>query len=223
MSITAPLIDFVHQIAEAVPLPWFTAIASLAEEVIAIIPSPFVMTLAGSLAASLEHHWSYLILLAVIGAVAKTFGSWIIYIIADKAEDILIDKFGRVLGVSHQDTEGLGKLFNHGRRDDFIIFASRALPIMPTAPISVVAGLLKLNIKTYLLSTFFGLVLRNLFYLYVGFTSLGALESVNDNLDSLENIGYVVLFFAMFGLMIWFYRQRRLGAGGRLLEKLRKR
>lgn len=223
MSITAPLIDLVHQIAEAVPLPWFTAIASLAEEVIAIIPSPVVMTLAGSLAASLEHHWTYLILLAIIGSVAKTFGSWIIYVIADKAEDVLIDKFGRVLGVSHQDTEGLGKLFGHGRRDDVLILASRALPIMPTAPISVVAGLLKLNLKTYLLSTFLGLVLRNLFYLYVGYTSIGALESVNDNLDSLENIGYVILFFGMFALMIWFYRQRRLGAGGRFLEKLRKR
>lgn len=223
MSLTAPLIEIVHQIAEVVPLPLFTAVASLAEEVIAIIPSPVVMTLAGSLAASLEKHWTYLILLAIIGSVAKTFGSWIIYVIADKAEDIVIDKFGRVLGVSHQDTEGLGKLFGHGRRDDFIILVSRALPIMPTAPISVVAGLLKLNLKTYLLSTFLGLILRNLFYLYLGYTSLGALESLNDNLDSLENIGYIVLFFAMFGLMIWFYRQRRLGAGGRFLDKLRKR
>lgn len=206
--------EFTQQLASfssTVPLPLFVIIAAFVEEVIAPIPSPFVMTISGSLIASQGQTLLFLGFMAVLGALSKTIGSYIIYFIADKLEDVLIDKFGKFLGVSHEDTEGIGKMFAKGMRDDVAIFLSRAIPIMPTAPVSVVAGLLKFNLKTYLIASFLGLIVRNFFYLYLGYVGIGALESINTNLQSIETVGYVVLFGFLVCLAIWFYKKRRAG------------
>lgn len=214
------LILWLENLALQVPVTWFTFIGALVEEVIAPIPSPLVMTLAGSIAASQNQPLLFLFLLALIGALGKTIGSFIIYVIADKAEDIVISKFGRMLGVSHDDTEGLGAFFGRGGRDDIAIFLLRAIPIMPTAPVSAIAGIIKLDLKIYLTATFLGLAVRNMLYLYLGYTSVGALESVVDGLDSLEKIGYFVLAVGMGLAILWMYRKRQQGKGLRWVQQM---
>lgn len=206
------LINWLEAFSQQVPVTWFVFIGSLLEEVIAPIPSPLVMLLGGSISAGQGSPLLFIGLLALIGAVSKTLGSLLIYVISDKAEDVVIDKFGKFLGVSHTDTEGLGKFFGQGKRDDIAIFLLRAVPVMPTAPVSVIAGLIKIDLKTYLVSTFLGLVVRNLIYLYLGYTSLGALESLSEGFDSLEKIGYLILAVFAGVVLLWMYRKRRQGS-----------
>ena len=161
--------------ATMVPLPWFAIIGSFIEEVIAPIPSALVMTVAGTLAATSAKAWWYIIFLAIIGSVSKTVGSWLVYVLSDKAEDVLIRKIGWIFGLSHQNVENAGKYFNKGLRDDVVLFLLRAIPFMPTAPVSIGSGIIKINIRTFLVSTFFGNIVRNLFYLYVGYTGVNIL------------------------------------------------
>lgn len=220
MSIFSQLTTLLASIAQVVPVPWFVFIGAFIEEVVAPIPSPFVMTLAGSLAAADASTVSYLAILALIGAAGKTIGSVIIYKIADEAEDVIIDKFGRFLGISHKDTEGIGKLLNKGVRDDIVLFLLRAVPIMPTSPVSVVCGLIKLNLRTYIVSTFLGTFIRNAFYLYLGYTGVEALNSLNDSLDSWEKWGYLILFGLMGVAVIWFYSKRGENNGADLFARL---
>lgn len=214
------VINWLQNLASQVSLPLFVIIGVFVEEVVAPIPSPLVMTLAGSISLSQNQPWIYLFYLAVIGAISKTIGSYLIYKIADKLEDIVIDKFGRFLGVSHSDTEGLGKFLSKGNRDDLALFLMRALPIVPTAPVSIISGLIKTDIKTYLISTFLGLLVRNSIYLYVGHASFGALESLNQGFDSLENIGYLFILSIILMFVIWIYRKRKHGSHSDVLEKL---
>src|SRR5690606_32340582 len=166
--------DILHQLAGVLPTEIFVAIGAFVEELVAPIPSPLVMTLGGSLAASQGKTLTYLGLLALLGAIGKTVGSWLIYLIADKAEDFVMNKIGKFVGVTHREVEIIGKHLNKGWRDDVILFLLRAVPIMPTAPVSIVCGLIKLNLRTYLTSTFFGTLVRNVFYLYLGYTSVDA-------------------------------------------------
>jgi len=206
------LITWLESLAQQVPVTWFVFIGALVEEIIAPIPSPLVMMLGGSIAASQGSTVLFLLLLALIGALSKTLGSLVIYVLADKAEDVLINKFGKFLGVSHSDTEGLGKYLGNGKRDDIAIFLMRAIPVIPTAPVSVIAGLIKINLKTYLLSTFLGLVVRNMIYLYLGYTSLGTLESLGEGFDSLEKVGYLILSVFAGLALLWMYRKRQQGS-----------
>lgn len=214
------LIIWLESLAQQVPVVWFVFLGAIAEEIVAPIPSPLVMMLAGSIAASQHESLFFLILLALIGAFSKTIGSTIIYVISDKAEDFIINKFGRFLGVSHDDTEGIGKFLGKGKRDNIVMFLMRAIPLIPTAPVSVIAGLIKVNIKTYIIYTFLGLIVRNSIYLFLGYSSLGALESLNEGFSSLENIGY--LFLAILGgaALFWMYRKRQKGSIFQVLDNI---
>lgn len=203
------LLDLLQQWADILPLPIFVAAGAFIEEIIAPIPSPFVMTLAGSMAEAQNHPLIYLLLLALLGAVAKTLGSFIIYVIADKFENVITGKFGKFIGISHKQITDLSARLEKGRGEWTVLFLLRALPIMPTAPISLAAGILELNKKMYLTSTAAGLVVRNLFYLYLGYTSTNALANINQNLDSVENIGYALVLLCAGGLMFYIYRSRR--------------
>jgi membrane protein DedA with SNARE-associated domain len=222
-ELIAYCIDLLHQLATRVPLPLFTAIAAFIEEVIAPIPSPIVMTLAGSLAESAGQPVSYLFLLALVGGISKTFGSWIVYLLADKGEDIILGRFGRFLGISHAEVEAFGSHMSKGRRDGVVIFLLRAIPIIPTAPVSLVAGLVKLELRGYLIYTFWGTLVRNMLYLYFGYTSLGALTAVNEGLDNWETIGYVILALMMAAGIAYFYYLRSRGTGMTMVERITRK
>jgi membrane protein DedA with SNARE-associated domain len=193
-------------IANLVPLPLFTFLGALIEEIIAPIPSPIIMTLAGSLASAANQNWIYLLLLALTGSVGKTIGAYVIYYIADKAEDVVIQKFGKFIGINEQDVEKISQKLNSGTRDDIVLFFLRAIPIIPTAPVSVVCGLIKTNLKTYLYTTFLGTIVRNIFYLYLGFTSLSAIDSINSDIDTFEKIGYGVILVLVGIIFLYIYR-----------------
>ncbi|MCW5875451.1 MAG: VTT domain-containing protein [Anaerolineales bacterium] len=217
------MIDLLHTMATSLPLPLFTIVAAFVEEVIAPIPSPLVMTLAGSLAASAGHPVLYLGWLAVIGGISKTLGSWVVYILADLGEDIVLGRFGKYLGISSAEVEGFGAHLNKGRRDGLVIFLLRAIPIIPTAPVSLVAGLIKLNLRSYLLYTLLGTLVRNVLYLYFGYTSLQAATSVSEGFESMEGIGYFVLALMMAAGIAYFYYLRKRGTGMVMVERITRK
>ncbi len=203
------IINFLVDIANKTPIEAFVLIGSFVEEVIAPIPSPLVMTLAGSIAEAQGKTLPSLFLLALLGAFAKTVGSWIIYVVSDKAEDLVIGRFGKFLGVSHKEVERIGKLLNSGGiKDDIVLFLLRAIPIIPTAPVSIVSGLVKLNLRTYLNSTFWGTMVRNILYLYLGFSGLTTLEALNEGFETWETLGYIVLFVLLVVGVGWMYFRR---------------
>ncbi len=208
-ELLTPAINYLHTLSTSVPLPIFTTAGAALEEIIAPIPSPLVMTLAGSLSASANNPLSYLIYLALIGSIAKTAASYVVYIVSDKAEDVVLTKFGKFVGVSHKEVEKFGAQLSGGWTDNLVMLALRAIPIIPTAPVSIIAGLLKLDVSTFLWTTVVGYAVRNYFYLYLGATSIGALESLNAGLDSVEKIGYLILFAILVVLTLFFYKKRQ--------------
>lgn len=213
MPFIDPLIAWLEQLAQQVPLTWFTFIGAFLEELIAPIPSPLVMTTSGSIAASQNMGIAMLFLAAVIGSLGKTIASYFIYVISDRAEDFVLKNFGKMVGVSHKEIEQLGKYLNKGWRDDFILFFLRAIPIMPSAPVSVISGVIKVNMRTYLTATFFGNIVRNMFYLYLGYVSLAAYHSIAEGLDTAETVAKVVLAGGLVLATAWFYKKRQSETG----------
>lgn len=207
-QITHSIIESLKNISQLVPLPWFTFLGTFIEEIIAPIPSPLVMTLAGSLAASGGSAGSYLAILAILGSLGKTLASLLLYIVADKGEDIVLHKFGKFFGVSHKQVEEIGNKLNKGWRDDILIIILRAIPVIPSAPVSIICGLIKLNKRTYITSTFIGTTLRNLFYLGLGYTGVNATESIILEMENFEMIGYAILALVVFATTGYLYFQK---------------
>ncbi|MFZ5424857.1 MAG: DedA family protein [Patescibacteria group bacterium] len=187
-------IQWIDDLSKVIPLPLFVIFGSILEEVIAPIPSPLVMSSAGTIIHARGYSTLYTMFIAIIGAASKTVSSLVLYVLGDKAEDVLINRFGKVLKISHEDTEALGRKFNNTRRDDVLLFILRAVPVFPNAPVSILCGIIQLNLKTYITATFAGTVVKNLIYIYAGIISLNYLEQFKDTYPRIENLGYLLLF-----------------------------
>ena len=166
-NLIAPIILYLEKLAQHVPLEIFTIVGTFLEEVIAPIPSPFVLATAGSITKAQARPLVYIILIAILGSASKTLGGWVLYVITDKMEDLFTSKVGKLIGVSKGEIEKIGKYFNGTKRDWVVLFTLRALPIFPSSPISITSGLIK--IKKLFLPQRFRNNNKKLFYLYVGY------------------------------------------------------
>src|SRR3989344_2351968 len=211
MAFTAQLEHQLLNLADSLPLELFSFLGSFVEEVIAPIPSPIVMTVTGTLASVQEKPLIYLLILSLAGAFGKVLGATVLYFFSDKLEDLLLTKLGRYIGVSHKEIESVGKHISGSWRDVLILTFVRMLPMVPSAPVSIACGLLKVNKKIFWASTFLGTIVRDGFYLYIGYTGASALYSVLSGLSTTETIvqGLILMFFIAF--LAYLYHKRRKG------------
>ncbi len=216
------IVDYIKMLAGSTPLGVFVFVGSILEEIIAPIPSPLVMMLAGTLAHAQNHTLPYLLLLALLASFGKTIGSWFFYILADKTEDLVLTRFGKILGISHKEIEAIGKHFNGGWKDDVILFLLRAVPIMPTTLTSLVCGAIKLNIRTYLRATFFGYCVRSFIFLYLGYTGIATYDSLSGGLGSVESFIKIAFAFGLVVLLVWVFYKRGKGNIHDWLKRIRK-
>jgi membrane protein DedA with SNARE-associated domain len=180
------------------------------EELIAPIPSPFVMTIAGSMAAAQLSPFFYLFVIALIAAAGKTIAAVILFIVADKAEDIVLNKIGRYIGVTHKQIEQFGKRFTGRPRDYVTLFIIRATPIIPSAPISLICGFINLPKRLFIVTTYLGTIVRDFIYLYIGYTGIEAATALTEGIESTSSLVTVILGLigvGIFGVIL--YRKYR--------------
>lgn len=175
-------------LVHSLPLEVFVFVASFVEEVVAPIPSPAVMLTAGLSAQIQGRVLLALIPLAVIGALGKTLGALAVYIISDKAEDVVMNKFAKFFNVTHADVEKFGNKLGNGRRDYVLMTLLRALPFIPSVVLSVGSGLLKVPLPLFIISTFLGTIVRDGFYLYAGYVGTTVLLSFINQTGHIETI-----------------------------------
>lgn len=197
-------------LAYVVPLPLFVLIASCIEEIIAPIPSPFVMLLGGSLAQVQGYTLLGLFLLAIMGALGKTIGALFVYSIVRKAGETALLRFGRFFGITREDITRLSSKLGHGARDYVIMILLRAFPFIPSVIVSVGSGFLRVPVPLFIISTFVGTIIRDSFYLYFGYKGTEALGNFITHSSSLEawvEIGALIGIILL--VTILYIRQRR--------------
>jgi uncharacterized membrane protein YdjX (TVP38/TMEM64 family) len=129
-----------------------------------------------------------------------------VYTIADKAEDITTGKLGRYFGITQGQIEALGARVGTGFRGLVTLTVLRALPFIPSVLVSVGGGVLKVPLGSFMISTFLGTIIRDAFYLYAGYAGvhlLGAFISHSGSLETLIEIGVVVLVLAFLGYRLY--------------------
>lgn len=201
---------FLRELAGLLPLEIFVIIGSLVEEIIAPIPSPLVSMTAGGSALLQERIWVSIIWLALLAGAAKTVVCFGFYWLGDKAEDWLLrGRLGKWLGVSHQEVEALGAHFRGTRRDGWVLLLIRAIPFMPTTPVSLLAGIIKLDWRNYLWGTFIGLIIRSLFFLTIGYTGAASYEAITSGIYNLQTGAEVLIAASLIGILVYLYRRRK--------------
>lgn len=201
MSIIDQIVAWLETLSKTINLELFVVIGSFLEEIIAPIPSPFVMTTAAALAQAQGYILLQLFLLVVVASVAKTVSSYIIYFAADKLEDLVVGKLGKYIGLSHKLIEQIGSFLTGTWIDDLLMIIARALPFIPTSLVSAGAGVIKYGKRSFIITTFLGVMIRNAFYLWVGYYGMTALE----NFWSQNKSNPIFLGFMGIGLLVLLY------------------
>ncbi len=186
----------------------FTFVGSFVEEVVAPIPSPIVMTIAGSLARAQGHPFAYLFVLSGIGAAGKTLGAILVYGVSYFVGVLFVDTCGKFFGVKHDDIERLRAKLDGGVKDLAMVTFLRALPIMSSAVVSIGCGSLRIGFFTYLIATIVGTVVRDFFYLYVGYSGVAAYRAMVEGFDSIEGLLEVVIGACVALFLGWLYWRR---------------
>ena len=195
--------------AQSVPLEVFTLVGTFIEEFVAPIPSPFVLATAGSITRAQNKALGYIIIIAIVGSIGKTLGGWLLYLVTDKAEDLFTSKFGKFIGVNSNDIEKIGKYFNGTRRDWLILLLIRSFPPIPSSPVSITCGLIKIDIKAFISASFFGNIIRNLAYLYIGYVGLAASEDFMSGVEKTESVSQIVTVSLILVALAWGYAKRK--------------
>ncbi len=192
-------------LSKAMPLEVFAAVGSLVEEIVAPIPSPLVMMLSGTALKAQNQTFIYGLFIALISSVFKTIAQVGFYYVADKGEDIATNNFGKFLKFEKKDLEKISKYFKGGIKDDIAIILGRALPILPSPVISFAAGIVKIDLVTFIRASFIGNYIRSLFFMYFGYYSVASLETINKGYSTLEDflrIGFVIFAVIVIGFVL---------------------
>lgn len=213
---------WLEQMAQAIPLPLFVLLGGIVEEIVAPIPSPLVTTLAGSIVTAQGLGIPYLLWICALATFAKTIGAWLFYILGDKLEDLAIPRFGKYIGVRHEDLEHFGGHFEGSWKDDVILLVIRMIPVMPSTPVSLACGILKISRRTFFTSTYIGFFIRNLFFMLLGYTGIEAAKSVLEGISTAESALHALIVLGIIALLAWLYWKRRTHHPLRWLKRLKE-
>lgn len=192
--------------------PWGVIIGVIIESVLAPIPSPLIIMAAGFLllpagVSFLEVLVPLLLIIVIPGALASTFGSFLGYAIGYYGGKPLIKKFNWLLDISWDELEDGVNKFGKGKKDELIIFSARALPIIPLSVFSGVAGVLRLNIKTFTLYTLLGTLVRVFILGVLGWVVGSAYAEIASGIEFMEQVGLFALLTTIAIVLYLFYKK----------------
>lgn len=199
-------INFIQ--AQIIPLGgWGVFIASILEEVITPIPSALVILGSGFLLIPGGFSWFSLLKLITIvvlpAALGVTIGSLFIYTIAYYAGKPVLEKWGKWLGISWSDVTKLQDKFSKGYFDEVSLVIVRSIPLIPTVAVTAFCGLVRFPLKTYLICTFIGSVIRSAILGFIGW-QVGELYVRYAKIFAIfENVILVLIVLGLATFLYW--------------------
>lgn len=190
---------------------WTVFLGCILEQIIVPIPaslivvSTSIITLKG-VPLSFNSLGVLLIKIVIPASLGTTIGSLFYYYLAYKLEKPFIERIGRYLGVSMEDVADVEKRFKDSRFDDLSIFLARCVPIIPSIAINIFCGLIRYELKKYLLTTFFGSLVQ--------ISAWGILAWLFGNIylaleGQLSMLGNIVALIIIFLVLYYIIKKRR--------------
>ena len=187
-------------------------LASVIEEVIAPIPSALIMTMSGFLfvsgSLSLDTVSALILKVAIPAALGVTIGSYVVYFIARYGGKILIERWGKYIGLYWADIEKLRSYFQGTKRDDWIIGGARVLPFFPSVAISAFCGIIQMNPVKYFFISSIGVFFSGIILGVVGWQVGNVYVKYAGLISSIENGVLVCIALAFIVFVVLKYRSK---------------
>lgn len=209
-----------------VPLGIFGVFAgSILEEVVAIIPSALTQMAYGFLlfnsvqltTASFIH---FFLVVGVGASFGVALGSIPWYLIARYGGKELLIRFGKYVFISAKDIEQMENALSQKKSlGSWGIFVGRSMPFIPSIVICGLAGILAVPIRTFIIFTFLGTLVRATIYGFIGWQLGIGYKKYALLFDRYEN--YVLCFLVIgFIFSILYLRNRKKLKSNRVQENI---
>ncbi|MCE5215170.1 MAG: VTT domain-containing protein [Methanobacterium sp.] len=192
---------------------WAVFLGCILEQIIVPIPASLIVISSTFLVMqgasfSLMSLGTLVIKIVIPASLGMTLGSLVYYALAYKLGKPFIEKTSRFLGVSVEDVENVEKQFKGNRYDDIIMFLARCFPVIPSIAINLFCGLIKYDIKKYLITTFSGSAVQILGWGLVAWFSGNVYQVLESQITFLGNIVLIIIVLAVVGFIINKRRQK---------------
>ena len=136
---------------------------TLLNEILALIPYHILLSgqllfLEGPL--SVELFRNLLLFVAVPVGLGTTIGSLVTYTLAYLGGKPAIERLGKYIKLSWTSVENVKNRLAGNWYDEVVFFALRAIPLLPSLPINVAAGLIRMRPITYIFLTLVGTIIK---------------------------------------------------------------
>lgn len=179
-------------------------LASVIEEVLAPIPSALIMTMSGFIFVpegfSLTSVSKLIFTVAIPASIGVTLGSYFVYFISRFGGRLIIEKFGKYVGLYVSDIEKLEQKMSGTKKDELFIGLARVIPIVPSVAISAFCGIIEMNVFKYFYLTLAGTFVRGLILGGIGWQVGNVYEKYAALIQDLEKW---ILLSTILGLMVF--------------------
>lgn len=182
-------LDFVATVQNVILHPEVGAFLPLAlisffNELIAVFP--YVVLLAGQLfflhdSLTLAMLAKLLVFVAVPVGIGGTLGVLPVYFLAYYGGKPLIDKYHKFFRFKWEDVERVNRYFRGHWHDEVIFLILRTVPVLPSFPLTIAAGVFRMRLMPYLVLTAVGMIVRMMITILivgVGVESLSQIVSL---------------------------------------------
>jgi len=111
---------------------------------------------------------SLLFVIAIPLSLGMTIGAIITYIPCFYIGKPFINKWGKYVSLKWEDIEKMDKKFENSRKDHITIYLLRATPIVPSIILSAFCGVIRYDLKKYIILTFLGGLSRTIVFGFIG-------------------------------------------------------
>lgn len=140
---------------------WAVFLGCILEQIIVPIPASLIVVSSTFLILkgttfSVATLGTLIVKIVIPASLGITLGSFVYYTLTYKLGTPFIERTSKYLGVSVEDVEDVAKKFKESRYDDIFMFLARCFPVIPSIAINLFCGLIKYDLKKYILTTFLG-------------------------------------------------------------------
>lgn len=176
-------------------------IGSIIEEIIAPIPSTIIII--GSSFFILEGQTitissitSLILNVSLPAALGMTVGSLFVYGLCYYIGKSFITRWGKYLAIKWEDIQKTEKKFEAESKDELILYGFRAVPVIPNVAISAFCGIVRYDLKKYILITFFGGFTRATVLGFIGWRFGNFYQEISNQISFLEEIVVIVIILS---------------------------
>ncbi|HEY0196676.1 MAG TPA: VTT domain-containing protein [Methanobacterium sp.] len=186
---------------------WAVFLGCIIEQIIVPIPASLIVLSATFLVMqgadfSLVSVGTLIIRIVIPASLGITLGSFFYYILAYKLGKPFIEKTSRFLGVTVEDVVNVERQFKESRYDDIFMFLARCFPVIPSIAINLFCGLIRYDLKKYVITTFLGSAVQISGWGIIAWLFGNAYQTLEGSVSLLGNFVLVITVLAVVGFIV---------------------